>query len=218
MQFKCQTPIMFRRVHFGYYPPQHYSQATKDIRGTYSTNFGDQVIFVWDHGRFKATMPLSAATNVGILRSVPGHKVFTSFVDLDPGDSTEPQAFFCSAVVSDSEADDLESDADDEATLSSTASLEGDDEDKGNNTTNTIERRATDIARDTQSTPSDTRQDTSSAQSDVDRDTPDTPNRPDIIPFDLEHDDPATSLTSQDDATSSLARCHLRTIKVALPP
>jgi hypothetical protein len=98
--------------------PQHYSQATKDLRGTYSTNFGDQVIFVWDHSRFKATMPLSAATNVGILRSAPGHKVFTSFVDLNPGATTEPQAFFCSAVVSDSEADDLESDADDEATFS----------------------------------------------------------------------------------------------------
>jgi archaellum component FlaF (FlaF/FlaG flagellin family) len=56
--------------------PQHYSQQTKDLRGTYSTNFGDHVLFVWNRGKFRATMPLSPTTNVGILRSAPGHKVF----------------------------------------------------------------------------------------------------------------------------------------------
>jgi hypothetical protein len=75
-------------------------------------------VFVWDHGRFKATMPLSSATNVGILRSAPGHKVFSCFVALDSSDSPTPTNLYCSAVVSDSEADEFESEEEDDATLS----------------------------------------------------------------------------------------------------
>jgi archaellum component FlaF (FlaF/FlaG flagellin family) len=47
--------------------PQHYSQQTKDLRRTHSTNFGDHVLFVWNRGKYQATMPLSPTTNVGIL-------------------------------------------------------------------------------------------------------------------------------------------------------
>ena len=101
--------------------PQHYSQVKDDVRGTYSTNFGDQVFFVWHRGRFKATMPLSAHINVGILRSAPGHRVFSSFIDMENDPSP---THFCCPVVTDDEADALDSDEEDEATLSSTASLE----------------------------------------------------------------------------------------------
>jgi hypothetical protein len=62
--------------------PQHYSQQQNDHRGTYSANFGNQVVFVWNNGRFKTTMPLTAVTNVGILQSAPGHNVFASFVEM----------------------------------------------------------------------------------------------------------------------------------------
>ena len=55
--------------------PQHHSQQTNDLRGTCSTNFGDQVIFVWNRGNYRVTVPLSPSNNVGILRSAPGHKV-----------------------------------------------------------------------------------------------------------------------------------------------
>jgi hypothetical protein len=62
---------------------QHYSQQQiKDHRGTYSTNHGDQVLFVFHKQKFCATMPLSSGTNVGILCSAPGHQVFACFVEL----------------------------------------------------------------------------------------------------------------------------------------
>jgi hypothetical protein len=40
--------------------PQHYIQQIHDHRGTYSTNFGDQVVFVVFHKKkFQITIPLS---------------------------------------------------------------------------------------------------------------------------------------------------------------
>jgi hypothetical protein len=158
--------------------PQHYSQQQNDHRGTYSVNFGDQVVFVWNAGRFKTTMPLTAVTNVGILRRAPGHNVFASFVEMG---SQEYPTHFCYTVVTDDEADEFEADADDEATLSSTASLEGDDEDTGVNSG---------------STPSAPCAATEAEQPEAER--------PLVIPFDLNHDDPSTNVPSQDNATSTL--------------
>jgi hypothetical protein len=86
---------------------------------------------------------------------------------------------FCYTV--DDEADEFESDADDEATLSSTASLEGDDEDTGVNSG---------------STPSAPRAATEAERPEAER--------PLVIPFDLNHDDPSTNVPSQDNATSTL--------------
>ena len=173
--------------------PQHYSQQTKDLRGTYATNFGDQVLFVWNRGRFKCTMPLSPATNVGILRSAPGHAVFSSFV----GASNSPSpTHFCCPVISDDEANDSDAD-DDEDTLSPADSLEGEGEANIN----------TDNPR-----PSDEQ-----APDEQPNATDEQPNeRPDVIPFDLDHDDPLTNLTSQDDtwskldASTELLRWHYR--------
>jgi hypothetical protein len=155
--------------------PQHYSQQLQDHRGTYLVNFGDQVVFVWNRGRFKATMPLTSVTNVGLLQSAPGHSVFASFISMAPDQDVFPHHFAC-PVISDDEADELDGDADNEASLSSTASLEGDDEDKEVNTT---------------SAPSTQTSDTSD-------------ERPTVIPFDLDHDNPQTNLASQDDAASTL--------------
>jgi hypothetical protein len=61
--------------------PQHYSQQIHDHRGTYSTNFGDQVVFVFHKKKFQVTIPLSPSSNVGILRSAPGHQVLSCFVE-----------------------------------------------------------------------------------------------------------------------------------------
>jgi hypothetical protein len=159
--------------------PQHYSQQQNNHRGTYSVNFGDQVVFVWNNGRFKTTMLLTAVTNVGILRSAPGHSVFASFVEMD---NQEYPTHFCSAVVTDDEADKFEADAGDEATLSSTAILEGDDEDADVNSG---------------STPSAPRATTEAEEQ------PEA-ERPSVIQFDLNYDDPSTNVPSQDDATSTL--------------
>jgi hypothetical protein len=158
--------------------PQHYSQQLQDHRGTYSVNFGDQVVLLWNHGRFKATMPLTV-TNVGIMGSAPGHNVFYSFVAM--GNQSYP-THFASTVVTNDEADKFEVDADDEATLSSAASLEGDDEDTGINSDST-----------------------SSAPHATTADEQSETKRPSVIPFDLDHDDPSMNVPSQDnDATSTL--------------
>jgi hypothetical protein len=137
-----------------------------------STNFGDHVLFVWNRGRFTATMPLSSTTHVGILRSAPVHKVFSSFVTM--GDSNPlPPNHFCCTVVTDDEADELESDEEDNATLSSTASIEGDDDaDSDSNPASTLPNAPGDDVH------------------------------PVVIPFDLDHDDPSINLASQDDATN----------------
>jgi hypothetical protein len=52
--------------------PQDYSQRLKDHRGTYLTNYDDQVLFVWDHSKNCITMPLSKSSNIGIVRSATG--------------------------------------------------------------------------------------------------------------------------------------------------
>jgi hypothetical protein len=162
--------------------PQHYSQQTKDLRGTYATNYGDQALFVWNRGLFRVTMPLSPGINVGMMRSAPGHKVFANFV----AESQSP-THFCCPVVSDDEADKMESDDDDADTLSScTVNLEGEDEEVVN----------PDSTR-TSSTGDDTPASTSTSDTT-------TPERPSVIPFDLDHEDPPSNLASQDDTTSSL--------------
>ena len=104
--------------------PQHYSQQLRDHRGTYSVNYGDQVVFVWGRGRFKATMPLTTVTNVGILRSAPGHASFSSFASL--ATDISPPLFCCNVITDDDADDESDPDDDDDATWSA-ANLEGDD-------------------------------------------------------------------------------------------
>lgn len=152
--------------------------------GTYSTNFGDQVLLVWDHGKFTATIPLTNANNnVGFLRSAPGQQIFSSFLDLGLNDS---QTHFPCPVVTDNEADALDSDKEDDATLFSTASLEGDDEDVINTTS-------------TPSAPNTPHMDEPANTA--------TDDQPNVIPFDLDHDDHPTNLASQDNSISSLDDC-----------
>jgi hypothetical protein len=93
---------------------------------------------------------------------------------------------FCCPVVTDDEADALETDDKDEATLSSPASLKGDDVDSSN----------------TASTPKAP----NTSHTDKQTDPPSTSmqERPDVIPIDLDHDNHPANLTSQDDATSNL--------------
>ena len=99
--------------------PQHYSQQLNDHRGTYSTNYGDQVLFVFHKGKFRATMPLSSTTNVGIIRSAPGAQVFSCFVESALPPKEPPPALFCCNVITDDEADDMELMEEDESVASS---------------------------------------------------------------------------------------------------
>ena len=99
---------------------------------------------------------------------------------------------FCCPVVTDDEADALDSESDDDATLSSPASLEGDDED-------VINTAGTPSAADP---PSTNQQATPSSPDAAEAST--TEERPNVIPFDLDHDDHPANLAPQDDVTSSL--------------
>jgi hypothetical protein len=96
--------------------PQHYSQQIQDHRGTYSTNYRDQVLFVFHNGQFRATMPLSPSTNVGIICSAPGHQVFSCFVESSQPPKEPPPPF---NVISDDEADNMELEEEDESVSSS---------------------------------------------------------------------------------------------------
>ena len=88
--------------------PQHYSQQTNDHRGTYSTNFGDQVVFVFQQKKFQVTIPLRPKTNVGIMRSAPGDRVFSCFVEEAKPPKEPPPAIFACNMITDDEADDME--------------------------------------------------------------------------------------------------------------
>jgi hypothetical protein len=88
--------------------PQHYSQQIKDHRGTYSTNYGDQVLFVFHKRKFRVTMTLSSGTNVGILRSAPGHQVFACFVEQAKPAPEPPPDFLACQVISDKDAANME--------------------------------------------------------------------------------------------------------------
>jgi hypothetical protein len=121
---------------------------------------------------------------VGILRSAPGHKVFSTFVAMQ---TTTTPPHFSSPVVTDDEADALEADEDDTVTLSGTSRLEGDNEDSNEGKTD------------------DTEQHDESGNIPLPNNIPlDTSKRSEVRTFDLNHDEAATNLESQDDATSIL--------------
>jgi hypothetical protein len=126
-------------------------------------------------------MPLSSATTVGILRSAPGHKAFST-------------SYFSSPVVTDDEADALEADEEDDVTLSSNIRPERDNEDSNGYRPDDTEQQ------DNQDNiPGDAKQQVNQNNIPLD-----TSKRPEVLPFDLNHDDAATNSESPDDATSSL--------------
>jgi hypothetical protein len=88
--------------------PQHYSQQIHDHRGTYSTKFGDQVVFVFHKKKFQVTILLSPPSNVGILRSALGHQVFSCVVEVAKPPKELPPAIFAYTVITDDEANDME--------------------------------------------------------------------------------------------------------------
>jgi hypothetical protein len=171
--------------------PQHYSQQRNDFRGTYSTNFGDQVNFVFDQGRYQVTLPLNPSSNVGILRSSPDHQVFSCFVEELPPKEPPPD-FFAYPVLSDEDAANMELHEDTESVSSTDpAAFGGGVPDTNRPTPGATESKATG---------------TSSTDD----------HRPDLLPFDLDNDRAETNLANDDDATSSLdaaaelMRWHLR--------
>jgi hypothetical protein len=152
--------------------PQHSSQVTHDHRGTYSTNFGDHVLFVWNQEKFKI-VPYQRGT---VTQRSPGTITFSTFVG--PSLGAVP-IFFASTVIMDVEADAFESETDDDDTSLSAPDIpthvEGEHEDRDVNIDNVS------------GTPGVS-----------------TQAQPDLIPFDLDHDNLATNLASPDDTVSSL--------------
>jgi hypothetical protein len=70
--------------------PQHYSQQI---------HHGKQVVFVFHKKKFQVTIPLSPSSKVGILRSAPGHQVFSCFVE-DAKPPKEPPLSFLPTLSS----------------------------------------------------------------------------------------------------------------------
>jgi hypothetical protein len=207
--------------------PQHYSQQINDHRGTYSTNFGDQVVFVFHKKNFQVTIPLSPSSNVGILHSASDHQVFPCFVEDAKPPKKPPPAIFAYTVITDDEADDME--LQEETDSVSTAEdgedviLRGDSAVRpppkgtapvgfkgGSEVRQPVKIFPTENVRwSTVPNNSVNPPGTSSEGSDE-------PDRPNVIPFDLDNDQEDTNLTNQDDVTSSLGasaelmRWHLR--------
>jgi hypothetical protein len=229
--------------------PQHYSKQIHDHRGTYSTNFGDQVVFVFHKKNFQVTIPLSPSSNVGILRSAPGHQVFSCFVEDTKPPKESPPGIFAYTVITDDEANDMELQEETESVSTSEDAenviLRGDFAVRppSNYTATSVSSSPNFAATSVRPLPENTAPvgfkggskvrppvnifptenvrpstvpnnlvnppGTSSEESDE-------PDRPNVIPFELDHDQEDTSLTNQDDATSSLdasaelMRWHLR--------
>ena len=198
--------------------PQHYSQQINDHRGTYSTNFGDQVVFVFHQKKFQVTIPLNPSSNVGIIRSAPGHQVFSCFVEDAKPPKEPPPAIFAYNVITDDEADNMELQEETESVSTTEDDILNENLvcppsetttpvgfKGGSEVCPTVANvRPSNVLQNSVNPPG-----TSSEESEV-------PDRPDLIPFDLDNDQEDTNLPNQDDVTSSLdasaelMRWHLR--------
>jgi hypothetical protein len=228
---------------------QHYSQQIHGHRGTYSTNFGNQVVFVFHKKKVQVTIPLSPSSNVGILRSAPGHQVFSCFVEYSKPPKEPPRVIFAHTVITDDEANDMELQ---EETESISTAEDGEDVilrgdsvvHPSSDLTATSVRPPSDSAADsvrpppkntapvgfkggsevhpavdtfpTENVRPSTVPNNSVNPPGTKSEESDEPDRPNVIPLDLNNDQEDTNLTNQDDVTSSLdasaelIRWHLR--------
>jgi hypothetical protein len=235
---------------------QHYSQKIHDHRGTYSTNFGDQVVFVFHKKKFHITIPLSPSSNVGILRSAPGHQVFSCFVEADKPPKDPPPTLFVYNVITDDEADDMELQEETGSVSTSEDAdnvlLRGDSAMRplSDSTATSVRPPSDSVATSVRPSPEDTAPVGFKGGSEVRRpvdifqtenvrpstvpnnsvnppgtssEESDEPDRPNVIPFDLDNDQEDTNLTNQVDVTSSLdasaelMRWHIRLDTYPLP-
>jgi hypothetical protein len=94
--------------------PQHWAQATNDLRGTLCVTYGDCFLLKWDKKRFRKTIPISPSTtkNVGIMASAVGNNNHLNYCSIL--ESETPAIAFKStidfntqaAVVSESDNED----------------------------------------------------------------------------------------------------------------
>ena len=60
--------------------PQHWSQVADDNtpakHGTWCATYADAIVLEWNQRKYRRTIPLSAHTNVGLLRTAPGNTKF----------------------------------------------------------------------------------------------------------------------------------------------
>jgi hypothetical protein len=56
--------------------PQHWSQVTKDLRGTLCTTYGDLMVFKWNKKQYRKSFPICSkgTRNVGIMVSAAGNQ------------------------------------------------------------------------------------------------------------------------------------------------
>jgi hypothetical protein len=217
--------------------PQHYSQQIHDHRGTYSTNFGDQVVFVFHKKKLQVTIPLSPSSNVGILRSAPGQQVFSCFVEDAKPPKEPPPAIFAYTVITDDEAEDMELQEETESVSTSEDAdnviLRGDfvvrppSDFAATSVRPSPDFAATSVRPSPENTapvgfkggsevcppvnifPTENVRPLTVPNNSVNppgtsSEESDEPDRPNVIPFDLDNDQEDTNLTNQDDATSSL--------------
>ncbi len=131
-------------------------------------------------------MTLSSGTNVGILCSAPGHQVFACVVEQAKPASEPPPDFLACQVISDKEADNMELQEETEY-VDSTAdptSL------RGGPAVHPSAEAVPPFELDSSVKPHG--------------DSSDEDTRPDLLPFDLNHDEEETNLSNIDDAISSL--------------
>jgi hypothetical protein len=214
--------------------PQHYSQQINDHRGTYSTNFGDQVVFVFHQKKFQVTIPLNPSSNVWIIRSAPGHQVFSCFVEDAKPPKEPPPAIFAYNVITDDEADDMELEEETESvSTDDDVLLRGDSAVRPSPVLAGSEIRpppdlvdytvrppsvdtapvgfkgGSEVCPPADLFPKENVRPSTAPNNSVNppgtrSEESEVPSRPDLIPYDLDNDQEDTNLPNQDDVTSRL--------------
>jgi hypothetical protein len=97
--------------------PQHWAQTQDNGRGTWAATYHDAVEMFWKDNRFSRSIPLTAGSNIALLRSAPGFDRMNAFcveistIDDEPIDEMELLAL---PTVTDDEASDSDAEADED--------------------------------------------------------------------------------------------------------
>jgi GAG-pre-integrase domain len=102
--------------------PQHWAQTQQDGRGTWAATYYDAVEMFWQDNRFRRSIPLSAGSNIALLRSAPGFDKMQAFCmeihDVEHPDIPIDEAeLLALPTVTDDEASDTEAESDTEDDL-----------------------------------------------------------------------------------------------------
>ena len=84
--------------------PQHWSQATNDLRGTLCTTYGDLMVLKWNKKNYRKSFPICPRNtkNVGIMMSAAGNQQYNQLCN--QYDDSSPLAFACTIDFSSQDA------------------------------------------------------------------------------------------------------------------